>query len=224
MRAKTLQEKIAGYPARFMEWAERAQAGHPPEPWECDNKSDAHALITRFNRFRNLLVEAENEFAFAAKDLIVRKVEVAGKWFVLFKPSGLYADEIFAVREKPSLVNAGEIRLPGFGLSNKQIASIEEDETEAKMEALIFGRKLEENTNVQETPRVEQVAPSSGKGAPQLDVEEITRVLAADEVALQGEKRIEACGIAGHAWEIYGSCEKCGVSKTEWERGSWRAK
>lgn len=220
MARRKTSNTSSSYPANFMEAAQLAWERKQIPFMNAGSENSSYSLLHRFNRFRNCLVDEGHEFALAAKDLIARRMELQpGVWVLTFEAANIYEDGVF----KPG-TGTEDFAAPLPGQEFRGMPHSEVDETEAKMEALIFGRKLEENANVQEAPRVEQVALAPAKAAPQLGVEEITRALAADEATLQGEKRIEACGLTGHAWETYGSCEKCGVSKAEWESGSWKAK
>ena len=101
---------LASYPEIFIEIASKAYYGEKVDPLPMMDERNSYPQLHRFNRFRNQLVKEKNPFAFAAKDLIVRRECLNGQWCLTFSPSGLYEAKVFAAGAEAELKIREQIR------------------------------------------------------------------------------------------------------------------
>lgn len=143
------------YPEVFMRVAMSAWERKECERIAVVDERASRSQLHNFHRFRNSLIEEGSPFAYAAKDLIARRVEENGKWFLTFTPSHLYAEKHFKDGGSPEL----KVDLPqptGQALidtiSQRDSASVGSEKAEDPFEAamLRYGYKPHEAAMTEE--------------------------------------------------------------------------
>ena len=228
------ENKLAGYPEIFLTIAQDAYIGKKPESVQVKDEQSSYPQLHRFNRFRNVLVAMQHPHALAAKDLIARRTQDAnGVWWLTFEASGLYEMAVFAPSfQNPNAPFEAEV-------TAEERIKKKRDEEEDRSERVFEGWfKNQKNENVEISQHVETIQSISrakklskmwgvdvNKTKEEREGEEINKIpdlsdLMNDEEQIEKEQRerVEHCV---HAWDRYGSCEKCEVSKIEWEKKTY---